>query len=137
MYLSRGPHLAFFWMAIAMTGFSMVNGPLFATIQSVIPPHMRATAIAIIYLFSNLVGLGLGPLAAGALSDALRPFFGEDSLRYALLILAPGFLWVSAHLRLAGRTVAVDLDGVRSTESILEHPDVREVKRHRRSATPM
>ena len=33
----------------------------------------------------NLVGLGLGPVAIGWLSDALRPVYGEESLRFALL----------------------------------------------------
>jgi MFS family permease len=36
----------------------------------------------------NIIGLGLGPLTAGLLSDFYAPYFGEDSLRYAMLTVA-------------------------------------------------
>ena len=66
-------------------------------------------AIAVIFLFANLVGMGLGPLATGALSDLLRPWAGEDSLRYALLFLCPGYLWIGWQFLEASRTVAHDV----------------------------
>ena len=50
---------------------------MFAVIQTLVPKRMRATSIALIYLFANLIGMGLGPLAVGVLSDALRPLLGE------------------------------------------------------------
>jgi MFS transporter, Spinster family, sphingosine-1-phosphate transporter len=71
---------------------------------------MRAIAIAAVYLFANLIGIGLGPWAGGALSDALRPLAGEESLRYAMLILSPGILWGAWHLWAAGRTVMADVE---------------------------
>jgi len=52
---------------------------VFATIQTLVPERMRAMSIALIYLFANLIGMGC-PLAAGALSDAFRPWAGENSL---------------------------------------------------------
>jgi hypothetical protein len=70
---------------------------------------MRATAIAMIYLFANLIGMGLGPLVAGMLSDALRPVVGEESLRYALLALCPGYFWAGWHFWQASATVSRDL----------------------------
>lgn len=85
------------------------NGPLFATIQTLVPPRMRAMAVSLMYLFTNLIGLGLGPLLVGILSDALQPRFGQDSLRYALLAFAPGFFWCAWHFWCASRTVAHDL----------------------------
>jgi MFS family permease len=77
---------------------------------------MRAMAIALIYLFANLIGMGLGPLAAGALSDGLRSWAGEESLRYALLALCPGYLWSGWHLWQAGKTVTRDVQAVQSEE---------------------
>jgi MFS transporter, Spinster family, sphingosine-1-phosphate transporter len=74
-----------------------------------VPEHMRAMAIALVYLFVNLIGLGLGPVAVGALSDVLRTTFGADSLRYALLLMTPGFLWGAWHLRCASRYVEEDI----------------------------
>jgi hypothetical protein len=49
----------------------------------------------------NLVGLGAGNLVIGALSDALRPRFGPESLRYAIL-LDLTFLLAGAGLLLLG-----------------------------------
>jgi len=112
IYLSPHPYLAFGLMALSTLGFYMTFGPFFATIQTLVPPSMRAIALAIIYLFANLIGMGLGPLAAGALSDALRPLFGEESLRYSLLALCPGYFWGAWHLWRASRTVKRDLEAV-------------------------
>jgi MFS transporter, Spinster family, sphingosine-1-phosphate transporter len=109
MFLAWSRTVAFALMAVATVGASMSNGPLFATLQTLVPARMRAVSIAIIYLFANLIGLGLGPLATGALSDALRPLFGSESLRYALLALCPGYVWMSWHLWRASRTVTDDL----------------------------
>ncbi len=95
-----------------MIGVYTTYGPLFAMLQTIVPSHMRAVSLAIIYLFANLIGLGLGPLAAGALSNALRPWAGEESLRCALLALSPGYLWGGWHLWQASRTVTTDLEAV-------------------------
>jgi hypothetical protein len=60
-------------------------------------------------LIGNLIGLGLGPLAIGVLSDFLEPRFGQESLRYAL-VLAPAAIVVGAlfYFR-AARTLQVDM----------------------------
>lgn len=113
IYLSPNEYVAFGLMALATIGVSTATGPLFATIQTLVPSRMRAMSIAIIYLFANLIGMGLGPLAAGALSDAFRPLVGEESLRYALLTLSPGYLWAGWHLTQASKTVAWDLQSAR------------------------
>ena len=70
--------------------------------------------MAIIYLFANMIGLGLGPLAAGMLSDGFAPIWGTESLRYALLALCPGYLWAAFHLWLASRHI--DRDIMRAAE---------------------
>jgi predicted MFS family arabinose efflux permease len=80
-------------------------GPVTSAIQHVVPPNMRATASAVFLFVNNLIGLGLGTVALGALSDALAARFGDDSLRYAILagtvfyVLAAGlFLLAARHL---------------------------------------
>jgi hypothetical protein len=75
---------------------------------------MRSVAISVVYLLGNLVGMGLGPLVSGALSDAYRPVFGDESLRYALLTLCPGYLWAAWHMRCASQRVAQDIELVGS-----------------------
>lgn len=108
-YLAPNHYWGFLALALANVGGSMALGPLLATIQTLVPSSMRAMSVALVYLFANLIGMGLGPVATGALSDALRPMFGNESLRYALVILSPGYFWAAWHAWLAGRTVIQDL----------------------------
>jgi predicted MFS family arabinose efflux permease len=109
VYILPNLYGAFVCMAIAIAGGITVNGPMFATIQTLVPARLRAVSVSIVYLFANLIGLGLGPLAAGALSDALRPAFGDESLRYALLALCPGWFWSAWHVWRSSRTISRDL----------------------------
>jgi MFS family permease len=108
-YLSTSSVVVLGLTGLAMLALNTVNGPLFATIQTLVPERMRAVAFSLVYLVANLVGMGLGPLAAGILSDAMQPWAGNESLRYALLILSPGYLWAAWHAWQASRTVARDL----------------------------
>ncbi|WGM39100.1 MFS transporter [Caulobacter sp. NIBR1757] len=48
---------------------SLWYGPVYATAQSIVQPQMRATCAAVLLFIINLVGLGLGPLFVGILSD--------------------------------------------------------------------
>jgi MFS family permease len=113
VYVSPSRHWAFSFVALGAMVGALTTGPLFATIQTLVPPRMRALSIAIVYFFANLIGLGLGPVAAGALSDLLTPHLGQDALRYALLTLCPGFLWVAWHLWRASGSVHSDLEVLR------------------------
>ena len=60
-------------------------GPVISSIQHVVRPDMRATASAIFLFINNLIGIGIGTYAIGALSDSLAAQFGDDSLRYSIL----------------------------------------------------
>jgi MFS transporter, Spinster family, sphingosine-1-phosphate transporter len=117
VYLTDNSYMAFVLMGLSTIGGTMLFGPLFAALQTLVPPRMRAMSIALIYLFANLIGMGLGPLAVGILSDALHPLLGGESLRYALLILCPGYLWVSWHFWRASQTVTRDIELVQTTVS--------------------
>ena len=110
IYVSPNYYWAFGWMALSTVVGSLTSAPLFATIQTLVEPRMRAMSVAVLGLFANLIGLGLGPLTVGALSDALRSAAGEESLRYALIAMSPGTLWVAWHLWRASKTVAGDLE---------------------------
>jgi MFS family permease len=59
--------------------------PIVASAQMLVAPQMRAFTSAVLVLIVNILGLSLGPLVAGAISDALQPAFGADSIRYAIL----------------------------------------------------
>jgi MFS family permease len=111
-YLSPNSHLTLILMGLAAIGTFAVVGPLFATVQTLIPERMRAMSIAVLMLFVSLIGTGLGPLAVGVMSDVFHSWAGQDSLRYALLALSPGYLWCGWHFRRASQTVARDLQAM-------------------------
>ncbi len=46
-------------------------GPVFGLLHNMVEPRMRATAVALINFFINLIGLGLGPTLVGLLSTTL------------------------------------------------------------------
>lgn len=94
--------LLFYLPATVLGAFYL--GPSFAMVQSLAPLAMRSTASAIMLFILNLIALGLGPLTVGILSDLLKPSFGQDSLRYALLSLSLLNVWAAYHYWLAGRS---------------------------------
>jgi len=58
-------------------------GPVVTAVQHLVPQPMRATASASFLFINNLIGLGVGPLLIGGISDALKSTYGAESLRYA------------------------------------------------------
>ena len=60
--------------------------PSIAVTHNLVSAKMRAFASAILFFVLNLIGLGLGPLGIGLVSDYLGPTYGTDSLRYAFCI---------------------------------------------------
>jgi len=80
--------IALFILAINAFLGTLWYGPVYGTGQSVVPPHMRATAAAILLFVINLIGLGLGPLAVGLLSDYFNKGMGmgaAQGVRWALI----------------------------------------------------
>jgi MFS transporter, Spinster family, sphingosine-1-phosphate transporter len=77
---------------------SFYYGPTYSAAQGLVPIKARAIAAATLLFFQNLIGLGLGPLFFGMLSDWLQPTAGADSVRYvlygaAVLGLVPAFFF--------------------------------------------
>ncbi len=83
-------------MLLPLTMCTVYIAPGLALVQNLTPPRARATAAAVLLLMYNIVGLGLGPLFVGMLSDRLKPQLGDDSLRWALLGLVPFALAAAA-----------------------------------------
>lgn len=84
---------------------SFYYGPTYSAAQGLVPLRARAIAAATLLFFQNLIGLGLGPLFFGMLSDWLQPTYGADSVRYvlygaAVLGLVPAFFFWRCGLRL-------------------------------------
>ena len=101
-------------LAVLMVIWNMYLGPVFALLQRLVPGEIRATTVALVMLAGNLIGMGIGPLLVGILSDGLRPMAGQYSLRDALLcvsLLSAGAAYYFWH---ASKTVLQDLSVVRS-----------------------
>ena len=84
---------------------SLYYGPTYSAAQGLVPLRARAIAAAALLFFQNLIGLGLGPLFFGMLSDWLQPAYGADSVRYvlygaAVLGLVPAFFFWRCSLHL-------------------------------------
>jgi len=98
-------------LAAAIVPLSMTAafvGPTITVVQRLVPLRSRATAVAVLILIDNIVGLGLGPQFVGVASDLWKPALGQDSLRYAMLaamggsaVSVFGFLMAARHLHSA------------------------------------
>lgn len=100
--------LAFFAFLVP-TALSLVwLGPVLSAFQHLVTPNMRATASAIFLFINNLIGIGLGNLVIGALSDGLAARFGDESLRYAILAGTVFYLAAAALLFLAAKRLDED-----------------------------
>ena len=84
---------------------------LYSGVYGVAKDSERAMALAILGLITNLIGLGLGPVIIGGISDALTDSFGVDSLRYALASSVLFLGWAACHMLLGARTYAQDYVG--------------------------
>lgn len=84
------------------------SGVQFAIAQSMVRSNMRAMSSALLILANNLIGLGLGPLIVGQISDMLEPSFGRESLRYAMMCMTPLLFWGAIHFYISGRNLKND-----------------------------
>jgi MFS family permease len=106
--------VAFLFSFVGSILGSFFTAPFMATIQSISPLRMRAFAAAISTLISTLVGLTIGPLAVGALSDAFTARYAEEALRYSLLVPTIAPVLSALVCGIGARSVGRDLDRVRT-----------------------
>jgi MFS family permease len=77
---------------------SMFFGPSFAVTQGLATLRSRAVATSILLFVQTFIGLGLGPLLVGMISDSLAPTRGDAvSLAYGLVIVGLANLWAACH----------------------------------------
>jgi len=88
----------------------MYGGPALAMATGIVGPRMRALTVSIFFFVLNLIGLGIGPWALGRISDALHPSFGEESLRYAIIIVFGAYLWSAFHYFWGAQYIRDDLE---------------------------
>jgi MFS family permease len=83
-------------------------GPVTTAVQHLVPRRMRATASASFLLINNLIGLGVGPLLMGSISDGLKASYGVESLRYAAVGCTAFYLLAALLMLLAIKRLRTD-----------------------------
>ena len=109
LYIVDDSTLVFLLIGIPAAAGGMYLGPSIAMVQSLVAVRMRTVASALFLFIINLIGMGLGSLLIGGLSDGLKPTYGDDALRYALLIVTVFNIWAIFHYWRAGRFIEADL----------------------------
>lgn len=104
-YQATDWRVALFLLFVPTVCNSLYYGPTYSAAQGLVTVRQRAIAAATVLFFQNLIGLGLGPLFFGMLSDLIEPTYGEHSVRYVLygaafLGLIPAFFFWRCSLRL-------------------------------------
>jgi MFS family permease len=91
---------------VCIVGFTIVSmmspvhvGPIVAASHSVVKVGMRAFSTSVVYLISELIGLGLGPFLIGVFNDHYAHSFGVGVIRYsmstaAITTLVGGLLFI-------------------------------------------
>jgi len=90
--LNHSSGIAFALFLIPQALCYMWLASVLAAVQHLVPAPVRATASACFLLINNLIGLGLGPLTVGKLSDLLTPSLGSEALRSSLLAVLVFYL---------------------------------------------
>jgi len=84
-------------------------GPALASTHALVDVRSKSVGSAILFFVVNLIGLGLGPLSIGMVSDYLEPSYGNASLRWAILsVVVLVGIWSATHFLLAARTFRKD-----------------------------
>lgn len=90
-------------------------GSVLAVSHSLVTLRMRALTSAVLFFVLNLIGLGLGPLIVGMMSDVFTQNGRPNSLRDAMLICGTiAALWSVSHYVLGARQVRRDVASLTS-----------------------
>lgn len=100
--------LVVYFFSLVLHAFYL--GPCIAASHNMVPAGMRALVSAILFFILNLIGLGLGPVSVGMLSDYLQADYGVDGLRYSMTIIATIGGLSTVCFYFAGKHLAKDLD---------------------------
>ncbi len=86
-------------------------GPLFALVNNLSLPTMRALAVALLVFASNFANFAIAPPGVGLASDWLQHHLAnpQNSLRYVLIVLGFTGFWAAAHFFMAGRDLHQNL----------------------------
>lgn len=105
-----------FAMICAFVAFVILTtpfGPVYALVQGIVAPRLRALAVSFTLFASNLIGAGLGPVVIGAVSDAARAHGAANPLQAGVLCGMAMFPFPALLYLVGARHVPDDLGRVR------------------------
>lgn len=108
-YLSPSLAVALACAIVPTAAGAAYVSPAYAVTLRLVPLRMRAQAAAILLFILNIIGYGCGPAGVGELSDLLRPYVGNDSIRWAMLATAITWILSGICYWRASRTVVADV----------------------------
>lgn len=84
---------------------------IIATVLAVVGAKRRATGYAIMLMISTLLGVTLGPVVTGMLSDQIARSFGsEEGLRWSIIVTLLAFYPTGWFMLRAARTIRADYE---------------------------
>lgn len=90
--LSPSPLAAWLLLLVPNALNILFVGPVTTAVQHLVPAQMRATVAASFLFINNLIGIGAGSWLLGAISDQMKPRFGDDALRCSAVLLVSLYL---------------------------------------------
>jgi predicted MFS family arabinose efflux permease len=98
-------------LLLATTLLTAAVPAMFSSLHVVCGTERRALSVAVVFFFSNLIGLGLGPLITGMLSDRLAAVLGAaDGLRYSMMLVTTVLLLSGGLMLRAARYLKRDAE---------------------------
>lgn len=104
-------------------------GPSIATTHRLVGLRERALASAFLLLILNFIGLGLGPMFTGAMSDLFKEYFVSqgvaeklalaDGLRWSIRVTLLINLWSALHYFLAAKTLREDIEAGNRARAVI------------------
>ena len=103
-YLVPAPAFSLALLVVPAVLGNIYTGPVFSRIYDCVPVERRPLATAVLMFALNFVGLALGPIFVGAVSDTVRVIAPEaPGLGIGLAALQVFSLWGALHFWLAAR----------------------------------
>lgn len=103
-------------LGLASLAGAMHFGPSYAAMAAIVPPSMRATTAAMFLFCVNMVGQIVGPLAIGWLNDRWTGIYGDEAIRYSMILATFCVVIASILMVMASIRLREDLEAAASFE---------------------
>ncbi|MEO7655267.1 MAG: MFS transporter [Sphingomicrobium sp.] len=106
--LAPDPRLAWLLLLVPNALNILWLGPVTTAVQHLVAAPLRSTASASFLLINNFIGLGVGPMLIGALSEAFKSRLGTEALRYAAVSVVGFYVLAGVLMLFAVRRLRTD-----------------------------